>query len=329
VLTIRKCMHIDRANQITVALETAGAAGPISILGLMFMLTARTLTRCSSFGAREARDVSLFGFVGEIVNVFAIFPQGHALIVVPAMVSIADTMRVANKESSNLVFYTKVDHLAGRFMTLIADTSFRTLADFVLGTLQLLPATGVLLAAGLLLAELSNLLVTLPLEGANTTPCDNEGLLGIGGDSGEVDFTEVYGSLFLTRSLVSTWNLDAHMQFKASIPDQGTGTTIFRKFDGQDNGFAPFAHWQEHPSLFFAHSLSGPFDRIKASGSPGILHPHLRMRLAKLSCGFDIGKKGMDNHLNRLAMQSKAAFGGLLQFIASRPLSVFKSGGFM
>src|SRR5438093_1104817 len=102
-------MHIDRANQITVALETASAACPISVFGLLFMPTARTLATAASFRASEARDVSLFRFVGEIVDVFAIFPQGHAVIVVPAIIPIADTMRFANEERSDLLLNTKVD----------------------------------------------------------------------------------------------------------------------------------------------------------------------------------------------------------------------------
>src|SRR2546421_7259961 len=59
-------MHIDRTHEITVSREPASAACPISSLGLVFMPTARTLARCPSFGASEARDVSRFRFVGEI-----------------------------------------------------------------------------------------------------------------------------------------------------------------------------------------------------------------------------------------------------------------------
>jgi hypothetical protein len=135
VLTIGQFMHIDRANQIPVALEAARTAGPIAVLGLVAMPTARTLATSSSFRASEARDVSRFGFVGQIVDIFAIFPQGHALVMVSAMVSMAHPMRIAKKERVNLVFDTKVDHRSGGFMTLIADTSSIALADFVLGSL--------------------------------------------------------------------------------------------------------------------------------------------------------------------------------------------------
>jgi len=50
------------------------------------------------------------------------------------------------------------------------------------------------------------------------------------------------------------------------------------------------------------------------------------MLLAELVCGIDVGKKGMDNHLDRLAMQRKLSLGCLLQFIATRPFGMSHSG---
>ena len=79
-----KCerMHIHRSNNVTVPGKATSFTCPISSFGLVFMLTDRTLATCSSFGASEAHDVGLLGFVGEIVDILAIFPEGHALVVV-------------------------------------------------------------------------------------------------------------------------------------------------------------------------------------------------------------------------------------------------------
>ena len=74
--------------------------------------------------------------------------------------------------------------------------------------------------------------------------------------------------------------------------------------------------------MLFAHGLSRPGNRIEPLRAPRILHLHLRMGLAKLACGFDIGKKGMDDHLNRLTMQGKTSFIGFLQVVASRPFDM-------
>src|SRR5260370_32509382 len=169
-------MHIDRADEITMAREPASAASPISAFGLLFMPASGTLATCSSFGAGEARDVSLFRFVGEIVDILAILPQRHTLIVVSAVISIADTMRIADEERSNLLLDTKVDDLSCGLMTHSADTTKRATRDLVLGALQPLPATGMFLAAGLLLGAFATLLVALPLEGTNARPADAHGL---------------------------------------------------------------------------------------------------------------------------------------------------------
>src|SRR6266566_5967510 len=129
---IRKRMHIDRADQIAVAGEAAGAADPVSAPGLLSMPTAGTLATCSSFRASRARDVSLFGFVGEILDVFAIFPQRHALIVVSALVRLSDAMRIANEDRPDLVVNTKVNHVPSGLMACITNSRFERLQTIFL-----------------------------------------------------------------------------------------------------------------------------------------------------------------------------------------------------
>ena len=55
---------------------------------------------------------------------------------------IADPIGSADKEQPDLVLYTKVDHLAGRFMSLVTNTSFYSSALLVLRSLQFLPRVG-------------------------------------------------------------------------------------------------------------------------------------------------------------------------------------------
>src|SRR5260370_2732771 len=89
-------MHIDRANKVTMALKSTDPACPISAFGLLFMPTARTPATCSSFGAIEARDGSLFRFVGEVVDLFAIFPQRSTLVIMPTTMPIPHPRRLAH-----------------------------------------------------------------------------------------------------------------------------------------------------------------------------------------------------------------------------------------
>ena len=132
--------------------------------------------------------------------------------------------------------HTKVDHMAGRFMSLVTNTSFCSSALLVLRALQFLPTTGVLLATGLLFGKQSKLLVALMFEGTDTTSGDDQGSTHVRRDCCEVDFTKVDGSLVLAWSLFSAWYLDADMQFKTMIPDQRTRPALCRKRKPQDDG---------------------------------------------------------------------------------------------
>ncbi len=300
-------------------LKSTDPACPISAFGLVFMPTARTLATCASFRASEARDVSSFRFMGEIVDILAIFPPGHTLIVVSAMIPIAHAMRVADEQRSDPIGDTEIDDLPGCLMAQITDTTLSPPALFVLDPLQFLPASRVLLATGLLLGDFAKLLVALPLEGTDTTPCHDHGLLGIRSHSRKMDFSQIDCGVIVSRSLFSSWNLDTDVQFKAIVPDQATGPTIFWQIDGQDDGFPTFAHWQDHPSWLFADGLCGPFDRIEAFRSPGILHPHLRVGLAKFAGCLDVGKKCARHLLDCLTVQGKAGLRYSMQFVMLRP----------
>jgi len=100
--------------------------------------------------------VGSFGFVGEIVDIFTIFPQGHPLVVVSAIIPIAHPMRIADEERTDLVLNAEVDDLSGGLMPQIADTPLSPTALLVLSPLQFLPSARILLATRLLLSNFAN-----------------------------------------------------------------------------------------------------------------------------------------------------------------------------
>lgn len=155
MIAISKFMHIDRTDQVPMSGELALAAYPISALGFVFVPTCRTAARCASFGAGEAHDVSGFAFVGQVVDIFAIFPQGHALIVVPTAVLLADTVRIADEEGSNFLLDAEVNHFAAGFVPQVTDAPLGPATLCVFCLLQSLPASGILCAPGLLLGNLA------------------------------------------------------------------------------------------------------------------------------------------------------------------------------
>ena len=135
----RKWMHIDRANEITMAPKAAPAAGPVSSPGLVCVLASRTPARCSSFGAGRARDACLVRFVGEVINVAAVFPLRHAAIVLAAAVPVAHAVRIADEERSHFLLDAKVDDPTRGLMPEIAHAPLGPSTNLVLGPLELLP----------------------------------------------------------------------------------------------------------------------------------------------------------------------------------------------
>jgi hypothetical protein len=276
----------------------------------MTMPTSGTAATCSSFGAGEARDAGQFGFVREVVNVLAVFPASHALIVMSASLSPAHAVRIADEERSHVALDTEIDNLPCGLVSQITDALLGSPAVFVLGALQLLPTAGVLRAATLLFGELAQLPQPLPLERADTAPGDKQGLARTCRDGSQMDFTQVYRRLGSTRSVVHLGNLDADMQFKATIPDQRTRPALRRKHERQDEGGAPSAHRQDHSPVHLPYSLGGPMNGVEAFCAPGILHLHPRVLFAQCAGGVDVGEKGAKDGLNRLAMQGIAPFCG-------------------
>jgi hypothetical protein len=316
-------VHIDTADNVAMTSKATFAACPISALGLMFMLAYWTLATCASFRASEAHDASLFGFIREIVDILAVFPQGHALVMVTPTILVTYTMGITNEEGANMVLLAEVNDFAGGFMAQITDATFCSSALLVLGPLQSSPTTRTLLAPGLSLSNLFQHLGSLPFERADATACDDHRASSVGGDRCQVDFTQIDCSMDFSGCFFDFGCFDADMQFKAMVPDQAASAAILGQSEMQDDGLAPLAHRQNNASKLLRDSLSRPFDRIEAFFAPWIVHLHLWMGLTELACGVDIGKESMDHHLDRLAMQCKlSTFGRFLQLVASRPFSM-------
>jgi hypothetical protein len=314
-------MHIDTADNVTMASEATFAACPISSLGLMLMLAYRTLATCASFRASEALDASLCAFMGEVVDVLAIFPQGHALVVVTPTVLVTYTMGMTDEEGANVSATAEADHSMSGFMAQITNAAFCSSALLVLGPLQSTPSARTFLAPRLLFGKLAQHLGSLPFERADATACDDHRLARVSRDCCQMDFTQIDCRMDFSRRVLCFGCFDADMQFKAVIPNQAACAAILGQSEMQDDGLAPLAHRQNNASRLLRDRLSRPFDRIEAFLSPWIVHPHLRVRLTELARGVDIGKESMYYHLYRLTVQCKlSAFGSLLQLTLPRPL---------
>ncbi len=317
--TERKWMHIDRADEVAVADKPAAAACPISAFGLVLVPAAGTPAAGSSFAAGEAQDAGLLGFMGEVADVFAVFPARHATIVVTAGIPAAHAMRIADEERSHFLLDAKIDHVSRGFVAQVADAPLGPPTDLVLDALEFLPTTGVFGAAALKPSDLPQLLAPLPLEAANASPGDDEGGAFVRGHGGEVNFPQVHGRLHRAGCLFRLENLDTDMQFKAPIPDECAGPALLWEIEGQDERWAASAHRQDDAPLLLVDGLGGPLHRVEPFGAPGILHAHLRVLPAQgMSC-LNVGKKGMNDLLHRLGVEGEPTFGDLLQLTLPRP----------
>jgi|SRR6266536_1730692 len=167
----------------------------------------------------------------------------------PPLILMAYSMGIPNEKRPDLIFDTEVDHLSGRFMPLVTNTPLGTLTHSVLGSLQSLPSTRILLASGLPFSKLSKLLGALMFEGTDPTSGHNERLGGRGSHGRQMDFAKIDGGLNFPWGRFRLWDFYADMQFKATIPDQCTCPTVGRQINGKHKRFATFAHRQHNPSF--------------------------------------------------------------------------------
>src|SRR5258706_304616 len=162
-------MHIDTAYDIAMSYKSTFPACPHPAFGLVSMSAYWTLATRSSFGAREALDAGLFTLVGEIINILAVFPLRHALVVMASFVLLSNAMRIADEERANLLFFAKLDDLPSRFMAQITHSTFDSVCHLVPGTLEFLPTAGVLLTSSLFFGNPPVSHVALAFETANAT----------------------------------------------------------------------------------------------------------------------------------------------------------------
>jgi hypothetical protein len=71
----------------------------------------------------------LRAFLLDIVNVFAIFPARHALVVMASFILVAYPMRIADEDRLHAFLRTEVHHLPRRFVAQVAHLTFDLAPD--------------------------------------------------------------------------------------------------------------------------------------------------------------------------------------------------------
>src|SRR5260370_6671044 len=138
-LVVGQAVHIHTAYDIAVPLEPTFPAFPYSAFRLVFMPAYRTLAARSSFRASEALDAGLLALVGEIIDITAVLPLAHTLVVMASFILLAHAMRVADEERADLLTLAKLDHLSCRLVPEITHPPFATACHFGPCAVQFLP----------------------------------------------------------------------------------------------------------------------------------------------------------------------------------------------
>lgn len=320
-------MHVDAADKIAMTGETTYLAGPDTPARFVFVTAFRTTAGRPPFRAAEARNAGLPALVSQVIDVAAILPLRHPLVVMATAAPTPDAIRVADVEARNLVVPAEVDDLPRALVTQIPDAPFGSQGIAIAGAAELLPPPGTFDAPGHLCGDGAVHLVQPPLLGANAAAGDDQAFPCTGGDGALVYLSEIDRRLGASGHRRLDFRPDGDMQLVAdAVPDDLAGRWLREPFRSrQHDGFATAPHRQDDPFAIERHRLSGPHQRIEPLVLIGIADI-LAARLAQLARRVYIRKESVANHLRRLGMQSEAAFGEFLQRIAIGPLAVLGHG---
>ena len=96
-LTIGDGVHVHRAYDIPVAFKSTGLASPVPPFGLMTMAAYGTPAGRTTFIPGEAHDAVLFRLLLQVIDVLAILPLAHALVVVTPRVLASYPIRITDE----------------------------------------------------------------------------------------------------------------------------------------------------------------------------------------------------------------------------------------
>src|SRR5579859_1529912 len=126
-------MHIHAPHNISVASKATVPTGEASPARFSALATRRTRAAGSPLTAREARHVGLCRFLLQVVYIFAIFPAGHTLVMMPPRIFLAHPIRIANENRLDVFLLTEGDNLPSGLVAKVAHMAFDLSPDSLQG----------------------------------------------------------------------------------------------------------------------------------------------------------------------------------------------------
>ena len=151
-------MHVDCAYDIPVAFESTGFASPVPPFGLMAMAAYGTPAGRTTLIPGEAHDAVLFRLLLQVIDILAVLPLAHALVVVTTTLFATHSIRITHEYGLYSVVFAKIHYPPGSLVAQIPHfplTSKRQLGPCFA---EFSPAAGTFLAAGTLAGDFAQLL---------------------------------------------------------------------------------------------------------------------------------------------------------------------------
>ena len=318
----RKRVHVGGAHDVTVAFEATPGTPPHAALRFVCRSAPRTPTGRAPLTAGEALDVVNRGLVGEVLNVLAVLPLVHSLVVLVPRVFLLDPIGIANEQNADALGGAERDRARSTLVPEITDAALGSQGYFRAGALNLLPSSRSRLASGPLAGQLAELLVEEALLCPNAAAGHNQGLARGRDNRSLVNLAKVDRSALRPRDAGTLGRFDGHVQLVMdTVPDEPTGRWFLQpRWSGEHEGRTAPTHRQDDPVSMEPHRLAGPHKWVGVLVLVRITD--LRISISTMFFGtFNGSQEGSEDLLHGLGVERKPLLGCGMEVVGARPPS--------
>lgn len=317
-------VHVETAHQVPMTAKAAPGADPVPALGFVTMAASRTPGARSPLRPGEARDAGLCAFMRQVIDVLAVFPLRHALIVFASGAALAHAVGIAHEEARNLMRLAELDDLPRSLVAQVADAPLDPRGQNVAAFAQALPSLRAFLAPRQQPGKLGVHLVLAPLFATDAAARDDEAVAVVGGNGALMDFAQIDRGVNGTLDTGGFGQFDAEMRLvMRPVPDDFAGRGRLEPIGFlEDERFPSASHGQDDAISLNRHGLFRPHQGIERFVAVRVTDVLVAV-FALFPGRFDVAKEHAKYHLDGLRMQCKPSFGEEMQFERPRPFAPF------
>jgi hypothetical protein len=179
------------------AAKSTSLRDPVPVSRFVLMAAFRTAGTRSSFRPAEARNAGVFTLVVEVLDVLAVLPLGHPLVMFSTTWRFSYPIWIPDIEIRYFVCLAEVNHLTGALVPHVPDTTFGAECIAVPRTVQRMLTLRPLLAPGQLASKRTVHLIQTPFLRAYSAAGHNQTLAGIGSHRTLVNLSQIHGRVYI------------------------------------------------------------------------------------------------------------------------------------